>query len=533
MAGLIGSIIGSGQQSSDDAEAAALQAQALQNLQNLNVPTVQSEQLALENEQSAGQLNPEDEGAVQLQGNSYDNISSNPQLVAAQMQALQSLQQQGNSGLTASDKANLQQIVNQQEQTANSQNQGTLQQFAQRGQGGSGANLAAELANNQNAANNANNQSLQIAGQAQQNALQATAQAGSLGTNIENQQYSQAANKAQAQNAINQFNAQNSQNVQNTNTQAKNQAQVYNLNNAQNISNTNTGTANQQQQYNSNLQQQNFEDQVQKAGGIASESNSLAGTNMQTGANQNQNTNAIFGQVGDIAGQAGGGVGNMIAAYKGGVIPHFDNGGSVVPAYGKSLMDFLNNKQKMGITSADKPMQGSQPDDTSSDDSTSSSNPLSSLISKLSPSSSGSSLNGSSSLQMPELGSGNFAATAAPTLAEAKGGMIRPPTPGNSMSMFRMLNKGGQIIPAKVSPGEKYLTPTEVEQVENGKVSPKETGTKVPGKAKVKGDSPENDTVDAKLQAGGLVIPRSIVGQKDDVIMDFIRAAKLHAKGGK
>jgi len=48
-------------------------------------------------------------------------------------------------------------------------------------------------------------------------------------------------------------------------------------------------------------------------------------------------------------------------------------------------------------------------------------------------------------------------------------------------------------------------------------------GGAVPGKAKVPGDSPKNDTVHAKLSPGEIVIPRSIVGSSDDAILDFIK----------
>lgn len=68
--------------------------------------------------------------------------------------------------------------------------------------------------------------------------------------------------------------------------------------------------------------------------------------------------------------------------------------------------------------------------------------------------------------------------------------------------------KGGHV-PAMVSPGERYLPPSEVEAVAKGKKAPIKAGEKIPGKAKVKGDNLENDTVSKTLKAGGIVIPRS------------------------
>ena len=79
-----------------------------------------------------------------------------------------------------------------------------------------------------------------------------------------------------------------------------------------------------------------------------------------------------------------------------------------------------------------------------------------------------------------------------------------------------LASKGGQAPSngkktlAMVSPGEIYLSPDQAKAVAAGKASPKE-GVKIPGKAKVKGDSKENDTVPMNLEPGGVVIKRSKV----------------------
>jgi hypothetical protein len=77
-----------------------------------------------------------------------------------------------------------------------------------------------------------------------------------------------------------------------------------------------------------------------------------------------------------------------------------------------------------------------------------------------------------------------------------------------------MYAEGGKI-PAMVSPGEKYLSPSEVEKVKDGKKEAIDAGKKIPGKAKVEGDSLKNDTVKMTLEEGGIVIPRSVVQSKD------------------
>lgn len=74
--------------------------------------------------------------------------------------------------------------------------------------------------------------------------------------------------------------------------------------------------------------------------------------------------------------------------------------------------------------------------------------------------------------------------------------------------------EGGQV-PAMLSPGERYLPPSEVEKVKEGKKEAVSAGKKIPGKAKVDGDSLKNDTVPANLEEGGIVIPRSVMQSKD------------------
>jgi len=92
--------------------------------------------------------------------------------------------------------------------------------------------------------------------------------------------------------------------------------------------------------------------------------------------------------------------------------------------------------------------------------------------------------------------------------------------------------KGGKV-PAMVSPGERYLPPKEVEKVAKGEKSPLKAGEKIPGKAKVKGDSLKNDTIPETLEEGGVVIPRHIMNKKNkDHAELFVRRA-VHMKAPK
>ncbi len=102
---------------------------------------------------------------------------------------------------------------------------------------------------------------------------------------------------------------------------------------------------------------------------------------------------------------------------------------------------------------------------------------------------------------------------------KAHGGMIQGYAQGGHIDpKHSPKSKVGQHlkkVPALVSPGEVYLSPTKAKSVAEGKANPLESGEKIKGKAAVKGDSLKNDTVKKTLTAGGVVIPRSVMESKD------------------
>lgn len=115
--------------------------------------------------------------------------------------------------------------------------------------------------------------------------------------------------------------------------------------------------------------------------------------------------------------------------------------------------------------------------------------------------------------------------------------MPKPVNPMATSANIGALNMGfsqGGKVPAMVSPGEKYLPPSEVKKVALGQKSPLSAGRTIPGKAKVSGDSYANDTVPANLEEGGIVIPRSVMQSKNpaEQARKFVAAvlAKKQAK---
>lgn len=96
-------------------------------------------------------------------------------------------------------------------------------------------------------------------------------------------------------------------------------------------------------------------------------------------------------------------------------------------------------------------------------------------------------------------------------------------TPGQSPSLGSFQYAKGGKVPALVSPGELYIPPNKVKAVADGKMSAHQAGKKIPGKAKVKGDSEKNDTVKANLDAGGIVVKRT-AAKDSKRASDFVKA---------
>lgn len=146
-----------------------------------------------------------------------------------------------------------------------------------------------------------------------------------------------------------------------------------------------------------------------------------------------------------------------------------------------------------------------------------------STVASATPSASGGDLSNLGSLQATS----NGAATA----GWAKGGEITQGPYKSHVANF-LFAKGGEV-PAMVSPGERYLSPDEVKEVVERGANPLKIGTKIPGKAKVKGDSLKNDFVKTTLQDGGVVLPRHIMNKKSrDHAELFVRRA-VHMKSPK
>lgn len=310
LAPVVGGIVGQIASGGEKDAAAKSSAQAIEYLKSVGVPSIEAQQIVMNNPEFVSQFTPEAETTQQLGSSAMENVSTDPRLAQAQMSALTSLQEQGENPLTAMEKAQL----NSNRRSVASEEQARqgaiLQDMAARGAGGSGAELAARLSSSQSATQRAGEQADSLAAMSQQRALQAIAAGGELGGSIRGQEFGEGTAKASAADAIAQFNAANAQNVEARNVAAKNAAGATAAATKQELEGIRANNSNQQQIYNKNLLQTNYQNQIQKASGLAGQSNADAARNTANAAQTAQS----WAQIGAGVGQAGGAIGKQIGA---------------------------------------------------------------------------------------------------------------------------------------------------------------------------------------------------------------------------
>lgn len=231
------------------------------------------------------------------------SIQQNPELTSMQLSNLNRLAGLSTTGLSDVDQAGYERARNIGNEVLRGGTEAALQNAEARGQAGTGSELAMREMAAQQGSQNANNSALQQAADAAKMRALYTQAFGGAAAGLNSQQFGQNAANA---NILNQFNM--------ANTQAKNQGNLYNLGVAQSTSDKNVAAENAAQQYNNTMQQQSFQDQMAKAGGMAGANSGYAqGLAAQDAANQSQR-NAYMNTAATLAGSAmskGGGAAMM------------------------------------------------------------------------------------------------------------------------------------------------------------------------------------------------------------------------------
>ena len=273
------SLIGKGAADDKRSAAQAQMQEAVKYLESIGVPSVEAQQIVLEEYRNEGMLTPELEQTFLQTENAYDDIQLTPQYKEAQLGALDSLRGIVDSGgRSLTEQANLERYLSQASQADRGRREAAKSRLGARGQLGSGLELLADLQSAQDANQTGHQAALEAAANQEQRALDAIRMGGAMGAQFGQQEFGQQSEIAKSRNLISQFNTNAQQTVANRNVNRGNQGQQYNLEKRQDISDKNTDLRNKQQVYNKELLQQDFNNRMKKAQSMANARQGLAGS---------------------------------------------------------------------------------------------------------------------------------------------------------------------------------------------------------------------------------------------------------------
>ncbi len=292
--GIVGNIMGAG----DRKKARNAMKQAYAELEAIGFPPDLSKEVILKEFERAGIYSPELEEDLSSTFEEVQTIKEDPSLRQAQLKALQSMQQRAKVGLSAEDRAALNEVRRASSRDAEAKRQQILQNMAARGMGGSGAELIAQLQSSQAAAEQASMGSDTLMAQAQQRALQALGQSSDIASGIRSQDFGVNSANTAAMNERNRFLAENSIARQRQNVNMLNEAQRLNLAEQQRIQDANIAMQNQEKLRQNQAQRDVFQDKLglasAKAGALTGQANYYQG--------QAQNTAQSMAGVGSAVG---------------------------------------------------------------------------------------------------------------------------------------------------------------------------------------------------------------------------------------
>lgn len=278
-----------------------LQREQMNRLAAIDLPEL--EELKLTNPELVGLLEAE-----QLGPSAMEDIQLDPKLKGMQMQALEALQQRSETGLTPEDKMAMEELMEGVGAQEKSQRAAIEQEMARKGMGDSGAALMSKLQSSQGSANQARQQARALAQQSSQARQQALAQMAQQASGMESADWQRQSGVASARDRIAAANAANRQQVSAQNLAAR-----------QAIANQQAALRNQETQYNIGRAQQQFQNELARAGaqgGVASNMSNIAAQTPQ-GPSTMQTIGTIAG---GIAGASGGPAGIGAGATAGGAI---------------------------------------------------------------------------------------------------------------------------------------------------------------------------------------------------------------------
>lgn len=276
--GIVGSYL-TGQEANKSREKALNAAKdAQQLLMDAGVPPDVSKQLILQEFQAKGAYTPELEQDVDNLVSSMTQIKEDQGVKDMQLNALKTIAQRAQGGLTPEDRVAMMNLQDQMSQQAQQNQASMLQNMQQRGISGSGAEIAGMIAGNQQSLNQGAQGARDLMASQSRQALEALAKQGSMSGDIRRQDFDVASAKAKAADAMNQFNTQNQMAVQQRNVGAKNLAGAADWENKQKIANMNINLANAEKERQMEAKKWAYDADIRRRGGA-----SATGANIQKG----------------------------------------------------------------------------------------------------------------------------------------------------------------------------------------------------------------------------------------------------------
>lgn len=279
LGGIVGGILGNNAAKMDRRHQKQLMKQMVEEYKAIGYPPDYAREIIMEELQRQGVYTPELEQDLSdsVAESQLAQIKEDPALKEAQMQALSGMQQRAKVGLSAEDRAALNQVRSQVQTDAEAKRQQILQQMQSRGMGGSGAELMAQLQASQGAADQAAAGSDALMAQAQQRAMEALGQSGRMAGDIRSQDLGVEEMKARAIDERNKFLAENAISRQQRNVGTLNQAQQLNLSEQQRIADANTKMRNEEKLRQRDAERAQYADKLSYAAGITGQQGKLAG----------------------------------------------------------------------------------------------------------------------------------------------------------------------------------------------------------------------------------------------------------------
>lgn len=238
-------------------------------LQRVQLPSATELQVELTRYVIAGELTPREAEAILQKESELRGLEVDPELQAAQYEALAKMKVMADQGFDMTDKAKALNVYDQMMGAATAARKATQEQAQRRGIGGSGLELAEQMLGSQQAAQMSNRYWTDIAAASEQARKQALGQYADMATGMRTQEFGEKSKIAEAQDLINRFNAAQQAATQEANINRAREADIFNLTNQQDIANKNVDLANKEAMIKRENALKLAELEMQRAQGIA------------------------------------------------------------------------------------------------------------------------------------------------------------------------------------------------------------------------------------------------------------------------